>query len=151
MIQICDTGANGPAARASSPGSAETGRSRERSRAFLLEDNDANVMLIEAYLDALDLPAPVVAGTMAQAWGHLPDLSAGAFDLVICDLMLPDGESFDFIAELVSRRVANIAIYSARGTGRDTVEPIGLNGVLRMDKPLGFRTFRRVSGLSAMV
>lgn len=125
-------------------GGLDTRHGRRSFRIFLLEDNASNAIVIESYLDELDMPPPVVVGTIAEAREHSADIIDGSYDLVICDLMLPDGQSVGFISDLMVGGVTRIALYSALTRPPVHKGSADLSGLTKLTKPLEFRTFRNV-------
>ena len=71
-------------------------------RFLLLEDNALNRELFGVYLETLGYAQPDVVTTIAEFEACIPKILAGAYDLVVMDIMLPDGESIP-CAERISR------------------------------------------------
>jgi DNA-binding response OmpR family regulator len=76
----------------------------DRARVLVVED-DAGIADAIAYALERDGMAPTVAGTLAAARDH-----AGAADLAVLDLGLPDGSGFALLHEWRARGVAGPAV-----------------------------------------
>lgn len=83
-------------------------------RVFLLEDNEGNAMVFEGFLETVCAPDMVVASTLAELDEHRSDILEGVFDLVVFDIMLPDGESTDAMKELSGSAPTPFCAYTAR-------------------------------------
>jgi len=110
-------------------------------RILLVEDDELNQALVRAILARSANPAlcgaqVVTAGNLAQARAAL---AAGAFDIVLLDMRLPDGSGLDLAAELQrhSDQVspAVIALSGAAAEQRDAALAAGCVAVL--GKPYG--------------
>jgi len=68
-------------------------------RVLLVEDDDAIQRYVTMALDELPIEL-VTVGTLADAWRRL---EAEAFDLMLTDLMLPDGHGADLVQRIAMR------------------------------------------------
>jgi DNA-binding response OmpR family regulator len=75
---------------------------------------------------------PVVAGSLASARA---EVARGAFDLVLLDLMLPDGDGRDFARELRGESDIPIIMLTARGTELERVVGLELGADDYVVKP----------------
>ncbi|MEO0412403.1 MAG: response regulator [Pseudomonadota bacterium] len=80
---------------------------------FLLEDSSLSAGLLEAYLAAYGLGAPTWAKSIQEAQQFVPDIAAGAFDLLFFDIELPDGSGLDLIKSVRNSVSAPICAYTA--------------------------------------
>jgi|GEM_PF-4459724 len=88
-------------------------------RAFLLEDNEANGLVIEGMLDLLGYREIVWARNIAEAREYKKDILDGVFSIHFFDIVLPDGESFNLIEELVHAGAGRVCAYTARTSKSD--------------------------------
>lgn len=81
---------------------------KEKTRIFLVEDH-ASFRQALAFMFEREEEFSVVgqAGTLAEARDFLK-ASADATDVAVCDLALPDGDGFDLIEDLASRKDGKI-------------------------------------------
>ncbi len=110
-------------------------------RILLVEDDDLNQALVRAILARSADPVLrgaqlVVAGSLAQARAAL---AAGAIDVVLLDMRLPDGNGLDLATELQRRgdraSPVVIALSGAAAEQRDAALAAGCVAVL--GKPYG--------------
>jgi DNA-binding response OmpR family regulator len=69
-------------------------------RAYLLEDNEANGVVAEEYLKVYGFTEVVWRRSLEAAEPDLPALADGEFDIILLDVMLPDGTSVDFLRRI---------------------------------------------------
>ena len=115
----------------------------ETFRALLLEDNPLNKEIFNGYLALLGgVPAHVVE-TLAEAEEQREAMLGGDFDLVVFDVMLPDGESLDLARGLAGKLPCPMAAYTARATPMEirTLGTAGFDHVFR--KPMPMEQFRQ--------
>jgi CheY-like chemotaxis protein len=105
---------------------------------LLVEDNAS----IQQFMDMVLEPHPIdlsVAGTLAEARGAL---RAGQFDLVVTDLMLPDGSGLELLQQLRDdpslRKNAELAVFSAgvNDAVRARLGRLGVDRVMTKPAPL---------------
>lgn len=105
---------------------------------LLVEDNAS----IQQFMDMVLEPHPIdlsIAGSLAEARAAL---RAGQFDLVVTDLMLPDGSGLDLLQELhdapALRRSAELAVFSAgvNDAVRAKLHRLGVDRVMTKPAPL---------------
>ena len=110
-------------------------------RVLLVEDDELNQALVRAILARSSNPVLsgaqlATAGSLAQARAAL---AAGAIDIVLLDMGLPDGSGLDLAAELQGRRdqvsPAVIALSGAAAEKREAALAAGCVAVL--GKPYG--------------
>ena len=110
-------------------------------RAFLLEDHDDSAVLMRSLLDLLNYDEVVHAKTLAEAQAYVPDLAEGAFQIAVLDIMLPDGESFQFMADIIEKGAPLVCAYTAR-TAPDDVKKLQLCGCHKVfPKPISVNDF----------
>ena len=82
------------------------------------------------------------AGTLAEARGQL---AAGAFDVVITDMRLPDGLGLELLRELASgQRSERCIMITAYGSAENAVEALKCGAFDYLTKPVDLRQFRGV-------
>ena len=124
----------------------------QRRTVLMIEDEDAIVAPLTESL-AREGFAPVTAGTIAEG---LQIAQTKAPDLVLLDVMLPDGSGFDALRELRSMGSTPVIILTARGDEADRVAGLELGADDYVIKPFSARelvariraVLRRVSTVS---
>ena len=105
---------------------------------LLVEDNTS----IQQFMAMVLEPHPIdlsIAGSLAEARAAL---RGGQFDLVVTDLMLPDGSGLDLLQELHDapdlRRSAELAVFSAgvNDAARARLRLLGVDRVMTKPAPL---------------
>ncbi len=103
-------------------------------RFLLVEDN---AELAEAVVARLSLDGHAVdhAATLAEArdW-----LAVADYDLMLLDVMLPDGDGRDFLAETRDSRVIPVIVLTARSQVSDRVDTLDLGADDYLTKPFDF-------------
>ena len=115
------------------------------ARLLLVEDEEHLAFALEFNLKEEGFEV-AVAATLAQARALL----AGAFDLLILDVMLPDGNGFELCKEL--RRQGNrvpILFLTARGSLEDIVQGLEAGGDDYVTKPFALKEL--MSRVTAML
>jgi len=108
-------------------------------------DNQKYILMIEDEENVLTLNERVLtrasgnilcfkARTLAEARAALK-LSEWDYDLIILDVMLPDGSGLDFINEIRDATEAPILILSAKDTAKDVIEGTARGGDNYITKP----------------
>ncbi|WP_425038622.1 response regulator [Primorskyibacter sp. S187A] len=116
---------------------------------LLLEDDPGNVFVFQAYLKEMGCPPCDHAATLKDARAFQTDIENGAYDLVVFDIMLPDGESFALAGEVSQKTSTPVLAYTGRTDSLDVVAmaQAGFRAVLT--KPLDYREFQ--DGLAAVL
>lgn len=117
-------------------------RARQIRRILLLEDNEPNAEVFIGYLEVLGYPEPDVARSLAEFDTFVPAILNAHYDLVVMDIMLPDGESVDIAKHLSEHCSVPAMAYTAR-TGpqfRAALCEVGFQAVL--EKPLSLKVLR---------
>jgi DNA-binding response OmpR family regulator len=107
----------------------------QRRTVLMIEDEDAIVAPLTESL-AREGFAPVTAGTIAEG---LQIARSKAPDLVLLDVMLPDGSGFDALRELRSMGSTPVIILTARGDEADRVAGLELGADDYVIKPFSAR------------
>lgn len=116
---------------------------RDRFRVLLLEDNEGNAMVFEGFLETMCDPDVVNVTSIAELDTYADEICNGNFDLVVFDVMLPDGESTGKLANLSRLSPTPFCAYTARVTPVD-FERIKQAGALHVfAKPLSYPDFTR--------
>ena len=111
-------------------------------RVFLLEDNDANAMVFEGYLELAGCCEVTRAASLAEMDTHLPDIIAGCYDLLVLDLMLPDGEGMEYARSIADKHSTPITVYTAKLSPPDMIRYGASNVIHVFSKPLHYRDFQ---------
>lgn len=108
-------------------------------RILLIEDNPSNAYLAQLLLERRGHVVQVVrTGTEGVALAQ-----SGAFDAILLDLRLPDGNGCDFVADLLaagSRKVPVIAV-SAHAMVTDQRQALEVGCVAYIEKPIDVASF----------
>ena len=72
-------------------------------RVLVVDDDSMLVLFMEALLHSLGIGNVATAGEGAEAISKM-DLAKDGFDLIICDLVMPTMDGFDFLWQLASRQ-----------------------------------------------
>ena len=103
----------------------------QRRTVLMIEDEDAIVAPLTESLTREGF-APVTAGTIAEG---LQIARTQAPDLVLLDVMLPDGSGFDALRELRSMGSTPVIMLTARGDEADRVAGLELGADDYVIKP----------------
>lgn len=120
-------------------------RIAKTERAFLLEDDEASGLIASEYLSHFGFEEVVWRRTLEDAEADLDDISHGRYDLVMLDVMLPDGTSIDLLRRLRSAAPHTpIGFYTAKCTlaDRSYYSEVGCDFVFA--KPLLIEDFLNV-------
>jgi len=103
----------------------------EKGVILLVEDNlkilDANRRIFEE-----DGYTVLTAGTLQKAWTHLKTAEP---DVIVLDIMLPDGNGFDFLAELRETCSAPVLFLTAKDEREDKLKGLRAGGNDYITKP----------------
>ncbi len=69
-------------------------------RAYLLEDDEANGLVASEFLKGYGFEEVVWRRSLVQAQSDLKALTEGEFDIVILDIMLPDGTAVSLLDQI---------------------------------------------------
>ena len=118
-------------------------------KALLLEDDPINEEIFCGYLELLGRPRPTVVGTLADAAALREAMLEGEFDLIVFDVMLPDGESLGLAQELAGKLPCPLAAYTARASPMELrqLHNAGFDHVFK--KPMPIERFRE--GMEALL
>jgi len=98
---------------------------------LLVEDDPEICALLAEYLGRFGM-AVTVAPTAASLWQQL---RARAFDIVLLDLMLPDGHGLDLCAELRRHRPTPVIMLTAQGDPASRIVGLELGADDYLPKP----------------
>jgi two-component system KDP operon response regulator KdpE len=104
-----------------------------RAPVLLVEDDSSIAQFVAASLSAAGL-APRVAASVAQARA---EMKAGACNLLVVDLGLPDGDGVDLIRELRATRRMPILVLSARTQEAEKIAALDAGADDYLTKPFG--------------
>lgn len=132
------------AARETNSGRPDGHRSRSANRAFILEDNEANAFLMESYLELHGYQETVRAKSLKEYYTYKQSIIDGEYDIVILDVMLPDGESLQELKELKDEHVFPVCVYTARTSTVDKAvyQRLGCDAII--EKPASLDGFRKI-------
>jgi two-component system response regulator PilR (NtrC family) len=112
---------------------------------------DARVLIVDDEPDLVELVELTLSrmGLTAQSAGTIRDAQrlvlAGAFDLVLCDMRLPDGNGLDLLEWLqVKRPGLPCAVITAHGNVETAVRALKLGAFDFVSKPLDLAALRRM-------
>src|SRR6186713_287510 len=112
---------------------------------------DARVLIIDDEPDLVELVALTLGrmGLASQSAGSLRDAQrlvlAESFDLVLCDMRLPDGDGLDLLEWLQARRPGlPCAVITAHGNIETAVRALKLGAFDFLSKPLDLSALRRL-------
>ncbi len=111
------------------------------ARVLIVDDEPDLVELVALTLNRMGLPHDA-AGTLRDAQRML---LADSFDLVLCDMRLPDGNGLDLLEWLQSRRQGlPCAVITAHGNVETAVRALKLGAFDFVSKPLDLGALRRL-------
>ena len=90
----------------------------QSNRIFVVEDHPATARALKDYLETQGYVV-TVAGDIASA---LEFAKNGEFDLLICDIGLPDGSGWDLMKKLSARGPVRGIAYTASGSDADIAQ-----------------------------
>jgi DNA-binding response OmpR family regulator len=104
-------------------------------RVMLVEDHSAFAQAFELVLGQVDGTEVVLARTLEE--GRTLLRGSDLFDVVLLDLMLPDGEGTELVAEIRRRHPQTpIAVLSARDDVDEAASKAGADAAISKDTPL---------------
>ena len=109
----------------------------ERKTILLVED-DARLLNSNRLLLEGEGYHVLTAGNLARA---RESVAAGTPDLVVLDILLPDGNGLDFLQELRCRSAAPVLFLTALGTNADMVKGLEAGGDDYLAKPFDITVF----------
>ena len=86
-----------------------------KRRLFVVEDHPATARALTMYLESQGYTV-TVAGSVASAMNVVEDAE---FDLLICDLTLPDGTGWDLMKKISAKHPVRAIAYTASGAPDD--------------------------------
>jgi len=107
----------------------------------LFIDDDADFLEGVAEVAAQEGFTVTVAGSLEEARAHL---EKNPVDLVLVDLMLPDGDGIELLRELKSTSTADVIIVSGMATIDSAIEALRLGALDYLTKPLDNRRLKAV-------
>jgi CheY-like chemotaxis protein len=126
--------------------------SDERSRAEYNPGKSLRILVVEDHSDTLDALSRLLdhfgheISTADDARSALDMINAKEFDVVLCDIALPDGNGYDVIAQAKQKRDIKAVALSAFA-GRDDIERGRKAGFdFHLAKPVDFHELRSVLG-----
>ena len=112
---------------------------------------NANVLIVDDEPDLVELVELTLQrmGLNARSAGTLRDAQvlalSEAFDLVLCDMRLPDGNGLDFVEWLQAKRPGlPCAVITAHGNVETAVRALKLGAFDFISKPLDLAALRRM-------
>jgi len=112
--------------------------------ALLLEDNEINAMVATEFLQTSGVPLVHHIGSLDAFRREAFAIHDGAYDLIVADIMLPDGLATTVVRELRRQGCRlPIAAYTARNSASDLAEyaAAGIDHVFK--KPLSLDDFQK--------
>lgn len=126
--------------------------SEDRSRAEYKSDTGLRILLVEDHRDTLHALSRLLShfgydiSTAGDARSALDMINTKKFDVVLCDIALPDGNGYDVVVE-AKRKGAVKAVALSGFAGRDDIERGREAGFdYHLAKPVDFHELRSVLG-----
>ena len=126
--------------------------SKERTRAAYHSDKSLRILVVEDHSDTLEALSRLLnhfgheISTADDAQSARDMISSKEFDVILCDIALPDGNGYDIIAE--AKRKGSLKAVALSGfAARDDVERGRKAGFdFYLAKPVDFHELRSVLG-----
>ena len=126
--------------------------SDERTRATYNSGKSLRILVVEDHNDTLEALSRLLnhfgheISTANDAQSALDMISSNEFDVVLCDIALPDGNGYDVITEAKRKRAVKAVALSAFAA-RDDIERGKKAGFdFHLAKPVDFHELRSVLG-----
>lgn len=126
--------------------------SEKRTRATYNSGNSLRILVVEDHSDTLEALSRLLnhfgheISTANDAQSALDMISSNEFDVVLCDIALPDGNGYDVITEAKRKRAVKAVALSAFAA-RDDIERGKKAGFdFHLAKPVDFHELRSVLG-----
>ena len=116
-------------------------------RVMIVEDHSAFAQALDLVLGKTDGTQVVLARTLEE--GRAMIRGGERFDLIMLDLMLPDGEGTELIPEIRQRRRKTpVAVLSARDDVDEAASEAGADAAISKETPLPdiITSLRRIAG-----
>ena len=130
--------------------------SEERTRAAYNSGNTLRILVVEDHSDTLEALSRLLnhfgheISTADDARSALDMINSKEFDVVLCDIALPDGNGYDVVAEAKRKRPLK-AVALSGFAGRDDIERGRKAGFdFHLAKPVDFHELRSVLGQIAV-
>jgi CheY-like chemotaxis protein len=126
--------------------------SDERTKASYNSDRRLRILVVEDHSDTLQ-----ALSRLLNHFGHEISVADGAqnalklidseeFDVVLCDIALPDGNGYDLIAQAKRRRPVKAVALTGFGTHEDVERGKEAGFDFHLTKPVDFHELRAVLG-----
>jgi CheY-like chemotaxis protein len=126
--------------------------SDERTRASYNSGRRLRILVVEDHSDTLQ-----ALSRLLNHFGHEISVADGAqnalniidskeFDVVLCDIALPDGSGYDVIAQAKRRRSVKAVALTGFGTSEDVERAKEAGFDFHLTKPVDFHELRAVLG-----
>jgi CheY-like chemotaxis protein len=126
--------------------------SDERTKASYNSDRRLRILVVEDHSDTLQ-----ALSRLLNHFGHEISVADGAqdalniidskeFDVVLCDIALPDGSGYDVIAQAKRRRPIKAVALTGFGTSEDVERGRQAGFDFHLTKPVDFHELRAVLG-----
>ena len=126
--------------------------SDERTRASYNPGRRLRILVVEDHIDTLQ-----ALSRLLNHFGHEISVADGAqnalniidskeFDVVLCDIALPDGNGYDVIAQAKRRRPVKAVALTGFGTSEDVERGKEAGFDFHLTKPVDFHELRAVLG-----
>ncbi len=111
---------------------------------LLVEDNATNLMVMRRMLSDRLGHRVVTAGSFQEAVSALRSHAADAFDMVVCDIGLPDGNGLDLMPHIrASHPHARAVALTGYGTDDDILRSKAAGFELHLTKPVSLAQLER--------
>jgi two-component system response regulator PilR (NtrC family) len=116
-------------------------------RVMIVEDHSAFAQALELVLEKVDGTEVALARTLEEGRGLIR--GGAPFDLIVLDLVLPDGEGTDLVPEIRRHYPKTpVAVLSARDDIEEAASKAGADAAIPKETPLPeiISSFRRLAG-----
>jgi CheY-like chemotaxis protein len=122
---------------------AELPRQRRSLRILCVDDHEDSCLILKRLLE-LQRHSVRTCATAAEARAALTAEGAGRYDLLVCDLMLPDGEGYDVMHEAARVGVPGVALSALCVAERDRKRSEDAGFIAHLNKPIVFEELAAV-------
>src|SRR5438128_5154627 len=126
--------------------------SQDRSKAEYNSDKSLRILVVEDHSDTLQALSQLLnhfghdISTADNARSALDMIKAKEFDVVLCDIALPDGNGYDVIVEAKRKRPVKAVAITGFGTEEDIRRGKEAGFDFHLVKPVDFHELRTVLG-----
>jgi CheY-like chemotaxis protein len=126
--------------------------SKERTRATYNSGKPLRILIVEDHTDTLEALSRLLnhfgheISTAASALSALQMIESKAFDVVLCDIGLPDGNGYDVVTQAKRKRALKAVALSGFAASDDIERGKKAGFDFHLAKPVDFHELRNVLG-----